>query len=177
MHQSNAALTLRSWWEKPAANDECASGKLFPGQYYDAETQLHYNYFRDYDPSTGRYIESDPIGQFDDINTYSYVDENPLKYADIYGLAKCCVDTVVGYDLGCLQKLTKALTDCINLYRAGNSLGDGLVDIACSAVIKNPRGGGLCDALRNGLGPYMEKGCENLFNQESEKQCAVIKCI
>ncbi|MFY0104376.1 RHS repeat-associated core domain-containing protein, partial [Acinetobacter baumannii] len=34
----------------------------FPGQYYDQETGLHYNYFRDYDPSTGRYVESDPIG-------------------------------------------------------------------------------------------------------------------
>ncbi|MDF5946520.1 RHS repeat-associated core domain-containing protein [Pseudomonas aeruginosa] len=34
----------------------------FPGQFYDAESGLHYNYFRDYDPETGRYVESDPIG-------------------------------------------------------------------------------------------------------------------
>src|SRR3546814_9028105 len=34
----------------------------FPGQYFDEETRLHYNYFRDYEPQTGRYIESDPIG-------------------------------------------------------------------------------------------------------------------
>ena len=34
----------------------------FPGQYYDAETGLHYNYFREYDPTTGRCAESDPIG-------------------------------------------------------------------------------------------------------------------
>jgi RHS repeat-associated protein len=34
----------------------------FPGQYYDAETALHYNYFRDYDPGSGRYFETDPMG-------------------------------------------------------------------------------------------------------------------
>jgi RHS repeat-associated protein len=34
----------------------------FPGQFFDQATRLHYNYFRDYDPRTGRYIESDPVG-------------------------------------------------------------------------------------------------------------------
>jgi RHS repeat-associated protein len=41
----------------------------FPGQYYDGETGLHYNYFRDYKPEIGRYVEADPI--LETINNYN----------------------------------------------------------------------------------------------------------
>jgi len=50
--------------------------------------QEHYNYFRDYDPSIGRYIESDPIGLRAGLNTYLYVDASPLDSFDLRGLAK-----------------------------------------------------------------------------------------
>jgi RHS repeat-associated protein len=46
----------------------------FPGQYYDSETGLHYNYFRYYNPQTGRYITPDPIGLEGGINLFTYVD-------------------------------------------------------------------------------------------------------
>ena len=57
----------------------------FPGQYYDVETGLNYNYFRDYNPVIGRYIQTDPIGQKGGLNPFEYVFSNPLNYIDIYG--------------------------------------------------------------------------------------------
>jgi uncharacterized protein RhaS with RHS repeats len=52
--------------------------------------EKHYNYFRDYDPSIGRYIESDPIGLEAGLNTYDYVDSRPLSLIDFAGLASSC---------------------------------------------------------------------------------------
>jgi RHS repeat-associated protein len=76
----------------PADEDPDANSVAFdlplrlPGQRYDAETGLHYNYFRDYDPSIGRYGESDPIGLNGGLNTYAYVGLDPTGKSDPLGL-------------------------------------------------------------------------------------------
>ena len=75
--------------EDPDADGNAVTVNLrFAGQYFDNETNLHYNYFRYYDPSTGRYITSDPIGLAGGLNTFGYVDSNPLVYVDSFGLAR-----------------------------------------------------------------------------------------
>jgi RHS repeat-associated protein len=64
----------------------------FPGQYFMAETGLNQNVSRDYDPPTGRYVESDLIGLKGGINTYVYTVDNPITYIDTTGLDVqfCC---------------------------------------------------------------------------------------
>ena len=57
-----------------------------PGQYYDRETGLHHNYFRDYSAQQGRYIQSDPIGLWGGVVVYSYAGGNALIFYDPYGL-------------------------------------------------------------------------------------------
>ena len=72
--ETNQAL----WrWDSKPFGESQPTGTLtynlrFPGQYYDSETQTHYNYRRDYNPATGRYIQSDPIGIDGGVNTYGY---------------------------------------------------------------------------------------------------------
>jgi RHS repeat-associated protein len=58
----------------------------FPGQQYDSATGFNYNYFRDYDPSTGRYVESDPIGLSGGASTYGYASGRPGMNTDALGL-------------------------------------------------------------------------------------------
>jgi RHS repeat-associated protein len=58
----------------------------FPGQYADTESGLFYNYFRDYEPGTGRYLETDPAGLHGGMSTYAYAVSSPLVLTDPFGL-------------------------------------------------------------------------------------------
>ena len=82
----------------------------FPGQRFEQLTGLHYNYFRDYDPSLGRYIQSDPVGLNGGMNGYLYAKANPYKYIDPTG------EVAIADDVVLLLLLAGACvaTDCID---------------------------------------------------------------
>jgi RHS repeat-associated protein len=88
--------TVWSWDGEPFGNtpptaETTGAGQFtfnlrFPGQYADAETGLNYNYYRDYDPATGRYNESDPFGLYGgSVSTYGYANGNGLSNTDPSG--------------------------------------------------------------------------------------------
>lgn len=95
----------------------------FPGQYKDSETGLHYNYFRDYDPSIGRYIESDPIGLRGGMNTFAYAGGNPISQFDQYGLVEGCTCRVF-----CLTLPITVVAECTMLKVCESGCGETSVE-------------------------------------------------
>ena len=79
-------------WEAtytPFGGVHTASGNLpanrFPGQWFQSESGLHQNWMRDYDPTTGRYLEPDPLGLVDGASVYGYVKQSPMRFIDPTG--------------------------------------------------------------------------------------------
>jgi len=84
------------------------SNLRFPGQYFDDETGLHYNWHRFYDPETGRYVSADPIGLAGGINLYAYAESNPIMFIDPFGLATAGMNLYIGFG----GEVSKTTTIC-----------------------------------------------------------------
>jgi RHS repeat-associated protein len=124
-----------------------------PGQYFDKESNLTYNYFRDYDSAIGRYIRSDPLGLLAGLNTYAYVLSRPLISFDPTGLCPWCLPGLGGTEWWSRNKTnsgTKSPSDDNLLPPPG----------------KNPSAGGLPDWLKWPTGMNAE-------SSDDTKQCPV----
>ena len=98
----------------------------FLGQYFDKETGLHYNYFRDYKPEIGRYLQRDPIGFKGGINPYNYTN-NPVNWTDPFGLYDCTYD-VSDHTMTCTPNNSGNPTFSSSDYVSGNNLDPNCCD-------------------------------------------------
>ncbi|ATY14885.1 type IV secretion protein Rhs [Amycolatopsis sp. AA4] len=98
----------------------------FPGQYHDEESGLYYNYFRYYDPETGRYASPDPLGLHGGDNPHAYV-ANPTSWLDPFGLSanqRRWIDHSDGWRLGIDRFPIGGGSDFeIHVYRNGEEKG------------------------------------------------------
>ncbi|TQV65809.1 RHS repeat-associated core domain-containing protein [Aliiroseovarius halocynthiae] len=79
----------------------------FPGQWLQSESGLHQNWMRDYDPTTGRYIQADPLGLIPGSSLYGYVYQNPMYWTDPTGECPICGQVLKQGIKKTLQKLRK----------------------------------------------------------------------
>jgi RHS repeat-associated protein len=86
-------------WGKGFGGVRTATGALpttrFPGQWFQSESGLHQNWMRDYDPTTGRYIQADPLGLVDGASVYGYVGQNPGRFIDPRGEEAAALGTAI----------------------------------------------------------------------------------
>jgi len=102
---------------------------------------LHYNYFRDYEPATGRYVESDPINLLGGINTYVYVGSRPLLFVDPLGLSPngwgCMVGGTIGM-VGGAALCSPSGPGALACSAAGGALVGAALGCATGSLIPEP---------------------------------------
>lgn len=153
----------------------------FAGQYYDAETKLHYNWHRYYDPALGRYISSDPLGLAAGVNTYIYVNGNPINFTDPTGLCPwCAIGGFIGVYASIGSQLHQNGWDATKL-NAKDVIISGLIGAASGGLgtvtytLKLPP---VQNALANIVGNTLLNGTQQVAsNYFNDNQCGIMDGI
>jgi len=128
--------------ENPDGNGTSVRFDLrFPGQQWDASVGLSYNYFRDYEAGTGRYVESDPIGLYGGINTYTYVYARPLVGVDPNGQAAQTL-ACLGGPVPCAIAI--GVSAIVGICVANQVVNGPAITTAPPAIFPSCRPGGMC---------------------------------
>ncbi len=140
----------------------------FPGQYFDAETNWHYNGMRDYDPRVGRYLQADPIGLAGGKNRYGYVGGNPQVFADSSG-----TDT-----FSCTRPLHPFIIKVGDVYHQYLCVGSGAKGYVCGGLgpestIKSRNTEGVMEFER-----FNADNCEKVLDDDScVEQCIITELL
>ena len=136
------SATYSAFGEADVQIETITNNLRFPGQYVDAETGLHYNFQRYYDPDTGRYVSADPIGYLGgQASLYGYVRNSPIRWSDPPGLSAATLAAdelgkavaASGATAGAATALWGTLTTSVSTLVAG-SVSTVAVPVAGAAV-------------------------------------------
>jgi len=137
----------------------------FPGQRYDMASGLNYNYFRDYEPAVGRYLESDPVGLEGGINTYLYASANPLGLIDPTAETPVHAAAIAAALLAARIALKRCMRNkacrcrvVYGLYKT--ACGVGCKGTTCAAVSVQVQAARLCYLVRMN---YIRMGCDRVI--------------
>ncbi len=117
----------------------------FPGQYFDAESNLHYNSYRFYDPAIGRYTSVDPLAvniySPEDLNSYTYAHSDPVGFIDPDGRASVFQNFWTNYKAGMAGKLGGWRQAGLIVSSIGLLAGTMMVFVGSGAALAVVRGG------------------------------------
>jgi RHS repeat-associated protein len=132
--------TWKPWGEPDSINGSVSLDTRFPGQWFQIEAGLHYNWHRHYDPTIGRYTQPDPRGFVDGPSIYSYARATPYIYVDPDGrAAQVCILSPAA----CAALITKTVEMCLVVAAAlvAQMAGDDAEKRRCQVVLRGCKQG------------------------------------